>query len=235
MTVEAALILPLLILFFGSLMGLVNLIRTFVILDGALQAAVREMAVYAYPLDKLPGVGEGLLDEATWLLPESWRFGLAERALSLRLEGTDVSLEQIQILEVEFPQGEESYQRRMASGDFDVGAEALNPGVLFSSDDAYLSFRYQPRWTGWLPGLEGGMVFRATERGWLKGQGMLWIADQHEMSIFDAEEAMTYVYVTRTGVKYHRETCRYLRKSKIPMIRSEALKTYQPCKVCTPP
>jgi len=43
------------------------------------------------------------------------------------------------------------------------------------------------------------------------------------------------VYVTRTGKKYHRNGCRYLSKSKIPMSLSEARKFYEPCSVCNPP
>ena len=42
------------------------------------------------------------------------------------------------------------------------------------------------------------------------------------------------VYVTKTGSKYHRAGCRYL-KSMIPMPLSEASKRYQPCSVCNPP
>ena len=42
------------------------------------------------------------------------------------------------------------------------------------------------------------------------------------------------VYVTRTGAKYHTESCRYLRKSKIPMNLSDAKASYDPCKVCDP-
>jgi len=43
------------------------------------------------------------------------------------------------------------------------------------------------------------------------------------------------VYVTRTGKKYHRAGCRYLRKSAIPMKLSEARRLYGPCSVCKPP
>ncbi len=44
----------------------------------------------------------------------------------------------------------------------------------------------------------------------------------------------TIVYVTRTGKKYHRKGCRYLRRSKIPMERSLAQRIYLPCFVCRP-
>ena len=38
--------------------------------------------------------------------------------------------------------------------------------------------------------------------------------------------ASTTVYATRTGEKYHRETCRYLSKSKIPMELKDAAARY---------
>lgn len=43
------------------------------------------------------------------------------------------------------------------------------------------------------------------------------------------------VYVTKTGEKYHRDGCRYLSKSKIPMSLENAKMGYSPCSVCSPP
>jgi micrococcal nuclease len=43
------------------------------------------------------------------------------------------------------------------------------------------------------------------------------------------------VYVTRTGAKYHRAGCRFLRRSAIPISLEEAKKHYSPCSVCRPP
>jgi competence protein ComEC len=43
------------------------------------------------------------------------------------------------------------------------------------------------------------------------------------------------VYVTNTGSKYHRGSCRYLRQSKIPMALKDAKVDYEPCSVCKPP
>lgn len=42
------------------------------------------------------------------------------------------------------------------------------------------------------------------------------------------------VYITKTGKKYHRQGCRYLKQSKIAIEREEAQKYYTPCKVCRP-
>ena len=43
------------------------------------------------------------------------------------------------------------------------------------------------------------------------------------------------VYVTRTGSKYHRESCSSLRSSKIEMPLEEAAARYGPCANCRPP
>ena len=49
------------------------------------------------------------------------------------------------------------------------------------------------------------------------------------------DPAKITVYVTRTGEKYHRDGCRYLSRSKIPMSLKEAAKRFGPCSVCKPP
>ena len=45
----------------------------------------------------------------------------------------------------------------------------------------------------------------------------------------------TIVYITRTGSKYHRADCRYLRESSIVTTLKKARAGYGPCKVCKPP
>lgn len=43
------------------------------------------------------------------------------------------------------------------------------------------------------------------------------------------------VYITKSGAKYHRESCRYLSKSKIPISLEDAkTRGYSACKVCKP-
>lgn len=49
-------------------------------------------------------------------------------------------------------------------------------------------------------------------------------------------QAEKVVYITKTGKKYHRLGCRYLRKSCIPISLTEAKRrSYTPCEVCKPP
>ncbi|MBN7772363.1 hypothetical protein [Clostridium aminobutyricum] len=43
------------------------------------------------------------------------------------------------------------------------------------------------------------------------------------------------VYITRTGEKYHRSGCRYLKQSQISISKSDAINQgYTPCSVCNP-
>jgi len=43
------------------------------------------------------------------------------------------------------------------------------------------------------------------------------------------------VYITKTGKKYHKATCRYLKSSKIKVAKTEAKESgYTACKVCKP-
>ena len=49
------------------------------------------------------------------------------------------------------------------------------------------------------------------------------------------QEGSDFVYITRTGTKFYRAGCRYLRYSAILIKRSEAIaRGYAPCKVCRP-
>lgn len=46
----------------------------------------------------------------------------------------------------------------------------------------------------------------------------------------------TIVYITNTGVNYHRSNCRYVSHSKIPIRLGDAIsRGYTPCSVCHPP
>lgn len=47
--------------------------------------------------------------------------------------------------------------------------------------------------------------------------------------------AFQKVSLTKSGTEYHRDGCRYLRKSKIEVELSEAEKVATPCSVCKAP
>jgi len=73
--------------------------------------------------------------------------------------------------------------------------------------------------------------FRKYEREARENKRGLWAPREEK----DQYKNIT-VYITRTGRKYHRAGCRYLRKSKIPISLKDAIKRgYTPCSVCNPP
>jgi len=95
-------------------------------------------------------------------------------------------------------------------------------------------------------------LFRSYERVARESGKGLWAVDSPEQSSHqhsstvesenagktDAVETKddgTLVYVTRSGKKYHREQCRFLSKTKIPMPLDEARRKYSPCSICNPP
>lgn len=43
------------------------------------------------------------------------------------------------------------------------------------------------------------------------------------------------VYITKTGEKYHKEDCGYLKYSKIKVSLSDVKDLYSPCSACKPP
>jgi len=58
---------------------------------------------------------------------------------------------------------------------------------------------------------------------------------QNELDQADEDNIKKVVYVTKTGSKYHRGTCHYLRYSKYPISKKKAIEQgYLPCKVCRP-
>ena len=73
--------------------------------------------------------------------------------------------------------------------------------------------------------------FRALEQRARHFQKGLWAQSTQEPSasrrVPPAATGADTVYVTRTGKKYHRETCMHLRKSKIPMKLDDAAAQYQ--------
>ena len=55
-------------------------------------------------------------------------------------------------------------------------------------------------------------------------------------TVQEAPSSTSYtVYITKTGEKYHRDGCRYLKKSQIAIDKNDAVaRRYTPCSVCNP-
>ena len=75
----------------------------------------------------------------------------------------------------------------------------------------------------------GGHAQQARRGLWSAGNS----SSQPAQQIKEAPRTQT-VYITRTGAKYHRGSCRYLKYSKIPISLEKAKQSYGPCSVCRP-
>jgi hypothetical protein len=53
--------------------------------------------------------------------------------------------------------------------------------------------------------------------------------------IAKADESQITVYITKTGAKYHRAGCSYLRRSSVATTLKAAKARYTPCSRCHPP
>lgn len=76
--------------------------------------------------------------------------------------------------------------------------------------------------------------FTAAQKQAIEANAGLWAKENMEKPKAQAKEIT--VYITKTGNKYHRAGCKYLKKSCIPISLEEAkAEGYTPCKVCNPP
>lgn len=103
---------------------------------------------------------------------------------------------------------------------FAIGIETLNTFLALEETPRQLMVAGSP--VPW-----GGVV------NWLATVTQSAVAQIESASSTDTQGAT--VYITRTGSKYHRDGCRYLSKSKIPMTLNDAKQHYGPCSVCKPP
>jgi len=79
--------------------------------------------------------------------------------------------------------------------------------------------------------------FRRYEREARENKRGLWAGGEQKTVVTKPKaDDSTIVYITRTGKKYHRDNCSYLRQSKIPITLKEACERgFSPCSRCNPP
>lgn len=72
---------------------------------------------------------------------------------------------------------------------------------------------------------------------WLPPHALVHVLEHATLTaVAEAQQDPVTVYVTRTGEKYHRDGCRYLRQSRITTTLKAALQRgFGPCSVCRPP
>ncbi len=147
-------------------------------------------------------------------------------AMKSLIEGKEVSLK----FEKEGEPGKDIYGRLLAYvflGGINVNIEMVRLG-------------WSTYWTKYGTSRFEGAFTRAQDEAMRQKRG-IWgqkvepKVEPKEKTQKDPDEDVT-VYITRTGSKYHRGSCSYLRKSRIPISLKEAKRRgYTPCSRCNPP
>jgi micrococcal nuclease len=84
------------------------------------------------------------------------------------------------------------------------------------------------------PNVKYQALFLKLEREARENNRGLWGEEPAPEELLPNEDS-DIVYITKTGTKYHRLGCRYLKKSAIPITRQKAIaKGYELCKFCKP-
>lgn len=185
--------------------------------------------------DYRKGIIGGIVDGITpayWDAKAVCKYYIADSLLREQLDNPLLDSDKVRLRLVELPQGEAEFSARSGSSRYeDFG---LKPGVDFDRSDVVIQVEYD--WKVRLPFFQPmsiGMVHTAVEKAWLKGSSGVVAAAEEGFDLEDPSGEV--VYITRTGIRFHEETCRYLRKSKLPTTIGEAeAKGYTPCKVCKP-
>ncbi len=184
--------------------------------------------------DYSKGILGGIIDKiapAYWDMKSAGKYMIADALIKEHLDDPLINQANARLRLVEFPQGKEEFEAR--SGSEAYKSFGITPGKDFGSDDVVLQLEYDYRVN--LPFVEPfnvKMVHTAVERAWINGSfGILTVKDEG----LDLEPQGNVVFITRTGIRYHRGSCWHLRKSRIPIDISGAEEQgYTPCKVCKP-
>lgn len=184
--------------------------------------------------DYSKGIIGGIIDKITpayWNMKAAGKYIIADALVDEHLDNLLINRDNARLRLVEFPQGKEEYKSRSESEAYK--SLGLIPGKDFGSDDVVLQLEYNYRVNlPFVKALDIKMVHTAVERAWINGSfGVITAEDEG----LDLEPEGSIVYITRTGIRYHKESCWHLRKSKIPIdVGGAEAKGYTPCKVCKP-
>lgn len=184
--------------------------------------------------DYSKGIIGGIIDGITpvyWDMKASGKYFIADTLIKEHLDSPLLDREKARLRLVEFPQGKAEFDARSKSRIYE--SFGLTPGSDFDGDDVVIQLEYDYRVKiPFIKALDIKMIHTAVERAWTKGSFGVMTADEEG---FDLGPEGSIVFITRTGSRYHLGSCRYLRKSKLPIdIEDAKAEGYTPCKVCKP-
>lgn len=163
-------------------------------------------------------------------------------------EGSYVNNKKLEFLLVELPQADAEFERR--NNDSQYKNVCRDIGYFPGKDDVVVAVEYKTNIPLPFYGKkEISLRHVAVEKAWLHGGNGLSSdvvgdgsdtgsnSDDNGKSNYDEDEQddkkEKIVYVTKTGIRYHKSGCRHLARSKIAIDINEAVEQgYTPCKVC---
>lgn len=253
LTVEAMLTLPVLFLALFLCIGLIYSIHSAMILDRALAETCDELAENSYLLRQAWGLGMDFFrdNEAAAALVDSGALGL----LAQNLGGYLLAESCLDRLLQDYPdiKGAITWQLAMTPGPEGGGAQIFGfeeeglvgevlaglqswAGAVLSEDDVVLVLSFKPaklnRITALLPD-SWEITFAKRQKAWLVGRNLRPHRGQEQEA--GKKDDGPLVYITRWGIKYHLDGCRYLAKSQIPAYLNQLSEAYDACSVCRPP
>ena len=124
-----------------------------------------------------------------------------------------------------------------------IAADGIGLAYVYAKDDvqeifvnAWLIKNGYAKTAAGEPNTKFADIFTRLQKEAAENNRGIWASKTSKTEPAKAQDPKTIiVYVTKSGTKYHREGCRYLDKSAIPITLEEAKKKYEPCKVCNPP
>lgn len=180
------------------------------------------------------------------------KYKAADMILDMLLKKDLVDKGKIDILFVELPQSDTEYRYRVENEeDKAYNRFCSEIGFIPSRDDVVICIQY--RTVVPIPLIKNKEItyrYTATEKAWVNGSNGIYTVEGKYEQESDNEQQQTNgneinveesyknlqketVYVTKVGKRYHKDGCRYLTKSKIPLkIDIAEKKAYTPCKKC---
>lgn len=179
-------------------------------------------------------IERGLTDRITpiyWDEKSAGKYAIAEAIIGEHLDNPLINNDDVRLSLVEFPQSKAEYDANFGSQKYE--SSGLIPGKDFSIDDVVIQLEYGYRVKlPFLDALDVKLVHTAVERAWVNGSFGVLTVEEEGLSL---EPEGTTVFITRTGIRYHKGNCWHLRRSKLPVEIMEAKERgYTPCKVCKP-
>lgn len=168
-----------------------------------------------------------------WNIKNNGKNLIAKSIYKKNLNKTNIKSLDTKLVFAELPQSEAEYNSKLNSNYYKKNKTVSHLNI--SKDDVIIcvehEFTYDLPFTG---KKTIKTVHIAVEKAWIHGSNGVISSLEEGLDFFEDKD-FYLVYITKTGIRYHAVSCRYLHSSKIPIYKDEAVnKGYTECMVCEP-